>query len=246
MMLHYNTKMGIRKMILLAKGKIKMLLSFLTRIKDDKTRIVADILLNKGCSTEYAGISFQYIQACRAFRSFGQMLIRASDKHKVSPEKHILNMYKILFICNISFVPDMIGALTAVYMFDTKFMLYRDIKVSLNEKSIYNIMLGKSCYSKSAKVYKQIFPAFDVEGTFVPRTGIEPDIKEMEVILDDLDNLRPYLSDHKISHVAGDIGRIKLFNDLKRARKPMFYYNESTGFMVPVSRKGDDDRWLDI
>ncbi len=217
-----------------------MSFSFLDRIENPKTKEVAKILLDFGDKPETKGIAFPYFQACTAFKKYGGMT-KGGDE-KISPERLILNMYKIMFVSNISFVPDMIESLTAVYLWNVRDLMYRQIKSSLLETSIYNLVIGKDSYKKSAGIYKVIFK--ELMNDKISHRGKNPDIEIMNAIIDELDNMA-YRS-VQMSHVAGDSNRMGLFKEILKSKSLLFEYKQSTGLMVPVSERMDFDRWLEI
>lgn len=217
-----------------------MSFSFLDRIENPKTRNVAEILLKFGTDPKTEGIPFPYFQACTAFRKYGEMT--EGGKDKISPEKLILNMYKIMFVSNISFIPDMIESLTAVYLWNMKNLMYRQIKSSLQETSIYNLLIGKDSYVKSAHIYSKLFR--NLVNNKINHLGRNPDVPIMDAIINELDNMS--YQAYQLSHVAGDSNRMNLFVELVKSKSRLFEYRESTGLMVPVSERMDFDRWLEI
>ena len=214
--------------------------SFLNNIKNDKTRITTSIILEKGVSGD---IPFYMSQAVTAFKVYGDKLKKQGTPDttkKISPEKHMMNMFKLLFVSNISFSADMLDSLVCLYLWNTKESLYRQIKKNLEEVSIYNKVLGKKNYSESAEIYKNTYRFLHEPDNLF----LDPDEQVINDIFDHLENLR--CSSIMISHVIPDESRIKLFNSKLKKKEQLFRFDEETGLMVPLNLFADanlEGRW---
>ena len=214
--------------------------SFLNNIKNDKTRITASIILEKGVSGD---IPFYMAQAVTAFKVYGDMLKKhgtTDTTKRISPEKHMMNMFKLLFVSNISFSADMLDSLVCLYLWNTKESLYRQIKKNLEESSVYNKMLGKKNYSESSGIYKNIYRFLHGQNNLF----LDPDEQVISDIFDHLENLR--CSSIMVSHVIPDESRIKLFNSKLKKKEQLFRFDEETGLMIPLNLFDDmtlEGRW---
>jgi len=218
--------------------------SFLDNIKNDKTRITTSVILEKGSSGSLGDIPFYMSQAFTAFRVYGDILRKkgSSDTTKrISPEKHLMNMFKLLFVLNISFDPEMLDSLVCLYLWNTRESLYRQIKKTLEDGSIYNKMLGKQNYSESSGIYKNIYRFLHN-----PKQNLflEPDEDVISIVFNELDNLR--CNSIMISHIIPDESRLSVFNDKLKKKERLFRQDEISGLMVPFNLVTDisfERRW---
>ena len=218
--------------------------SFLNNIKNDKTRITTTLILEKNGSGDFGDIPFYMAQAATAFKIYGDMLKQkgsADITKKISPEKHMMNMFKLLFVSNIFFDPDMLDSLVCLYLYNTKESLYRQIKKNLKDESIYTRMLGKKNYQESSGIYKNVYKfLYDPKGNLF----LEPDKDVISKILDKLENLK--CRSMVISHIIPDESRLDLFNNKLKRKEQLFRYDETSGLVIPFNLFTDigfERRW---
>lgn len=218
--------------------------SFLNNIKKDKTRITTTLILEKNGSGDFGDIPFYMAQAATAFKVYGDILKQrgsADTTKKISPEKHMMNMFKLLFVSNIFFDPDMLDSLVCLYLYNTKESLYRQIKKSLKDSSVYARMIGKKNYQESSGIYKNVYRFLhDSKGNLF----LDPDKEVILKIFDKLENLK--CNSMVISHIVPDESRLDLFNGKLKRKEQLFRYDEISGLLMPFNLFTDisfERRW---
>lgn len=218
--------------------------SFLNNIKKDKTRITTTLILEKNGSGDFGDIPFYMAQAATAFKAYGDILKQrgsADTTKKISPEKHMMNMFKLLFVSNIFFDPDMLDSLVCLYLYNTKESLYRQIKKSLKDSSVYARMIGKKNYQESSGIYKNVYRFLhDSKGNLF----LDPDKEVILKIFDKLENLK--CNSMVISHIVPDESRLDLFNGKLKRKEQLFRYDEISGLLMPFNLFTDisfERRW---
>lgn len=152
----------------------------LKNILDDKEFELITSML----SGNYSGISPDFIRIDRAFKIYSKGGSLSKDAQIESPEKHLMNMFKILHAVNIPFNMNMLLTITTLYVLRTIKHIYRSPRETLGSNSVYATIIGKREFEGCACRFKEVFNRVKIKSGHVPidmKKGLELSIKMLDI-----------------------------------------------------------------
>ena len=124
---------------------------FVESLDNDKSKsILRGIVAGLADDMEY---SFRVLE--RSFRAYG----RRTDQHIkfCSPERHLLNMFKIMYSVHSIVRIELLPLVTAIYLLRTKESLVRPPKSEIKSNSIFAKTVGLNEFNIAVRVFRSVY-----------------------------------------------------------------------------------------
>lgn len=172
-------------------------------------------------------VSYDFRRMDRAFIGAGMCLTPGKP---ASPERHLLSMFRILYVMGCMVYVDMLPLLSTMYLLRTRRAIGKKCpSEGIKENSYYSKVIGKNIFDSCLKRFKLLHPIINFGSDAVPI-----DTEKASVVSIDMANSTRFYAGEKIFLVEASPARAADFDTFLRKKAPAFEIT-STGVLMPVN-----------
>jgi hypothetical protein len=170
-------------------------------------------------------VSYDFLCIDRAFRAYGS----AEDSdvlNAVSPERHLLMMFKLLYVNYSIFREELLPLITSMYLVRTAGSIHRTCKSEIGENSVFAKVISKNFFDVCLTRYREMFTHIR------PGNAVPIDIAKGMVLSIKASNSTPLYHNNKIFKIYGSESRIAEF-DRHVANQTSAFTRGDSGIIYP-------------
>jgi len=169
-------------------------------------------------------VSYDFRCIDRAFDAYGKSVSSSADA--VSPERHILMMFKLLYVNYSIFREELLPLITSIYMVRTSGSISKTCKMEVADTSVFAKVVSKRHFDICLRRYREMF-------THVRCANAVPiDIERGMVLSIKASNSTPLTPNNSIFKIYGDESRIQGFDKHVHNKTSAFTIDDS-GIIYP-------------